>query len=252
MRIYTKIVIDMATGTVLERVCGEYTGPVEECKGSSSQDDLAQKQAAFYDTLTSNYKTQFGEQSAILSALQKTWSPILSAGINQYGFNPQEDSALRTQAGDATSANFSGANRALNENIAAAGGGDQFLPSGSKTQLEQQNQFAAARDISSQNLGITQAGYEQGRQNFLNASSALTGQSQIYDPQGYAKQGNSAGESAFSSASILYNQGQAWQGLVGGILGGAATAFAGPLGGAAAGALFPKAGGGAAAGGGGS
>jgi hypothetical protein len=204
-----------------------WKSPQPLMKGSSAQEELASEQAAFYKTLTADYATQFAQQSAILSSLNTAFQPIIEGGIGQYGFTPQEDTSIRTSASDSIAQNFASAQTALNENIASRGGGNTFLPSGATSQLEAGLLSSEASQQASTSNQITQAGYQQGRQNFLSAAGILGGVASQYNPTGYAGVGNTAGQDAFSSATTLYNQGNAWEGIVGGIVGGAAGAFLG-------------------------
>lgn len=196
-------------------------------KGSDAQKNLANEQAAFYKTLTADYGTQFKSQSNILASLQQAFEPILQAGPGQYGFTTAEDTSLRTSAADTIARNFSGAQTALNDTLAARGGGNTFLPSGADAQLQAGLEGSEAAAQSTASNQITQAGFNQGNQNFLSAAGILGGTAQQYNPLGYAGANTNAGNSAFGSATTLYNQGTAWQGALGGILGGAAGAFLG-------------------------
>lgn len=198
-----------------------WKSPTPYNKGSGAQKDLAAEQANFYKTLTADYGTQFANQSAILSSLKSAFTPIINAGINQYGFSTAEDTALRTGASDSIARNFSSAQTALNENLASRGGGNAFLPSGASAQLEASLLGSEATQQATTSNQITEAGYEKGRENFLSAAGILGNTASQYNPVGFAGVGNTAGQNAFSSATTLYNQGTAWQGMVGGIIGGA-------------------------------
>jgi len=185
--------------------------------------------------MTQSYQQQFAGQNAILSTLQKAWAPILAAGPNQYGFSSTEDTALRSEATQGTAANYAQASRALNEGIAARGG-SSFIPSGGTTQLNQEVATAAANQQSSQNLGITQAGYEQGRANFSAASQAMGGVAAMLDPANYIKGTNQAGSDAYNSAEInqqMANAASPWNavsGILGGALGAGLSGFTGGIG----------------------
>lgn len=200
---------------------------VAYCKGASDQQtDLAKSQQDFYDTLSKNYNTQFANQSNILNTLNSSLTPIVNAGAGQYGYSNAQDAALRTQASAGTSTAFRNAKQSLGQDQAAQGGGDQFLPSGVKTQQQSQLATAAANQESSQQLGITNQGYEVGRQNFNNAVSAENGVAAQYNPNGYASSADSAGSTAYNSAdenTKLNNAASPW-GIVGGVLGGALSA----------------------------
>src|SRR5271166_5942735 len=144
-----------------------HTRPISWNKASSAEKNLANEQAAFYKTLTADYATQFANQSAILSSLNTAFQPILKGGINQYGFSTQEDTSLRTGASDAIASGQANAQVALNENLAARGGGNADIPSGATGQLEASLLSSAATSQAQASNQITQAGYAQGRQNFL-------------------------------------------------------------------------------------
>jgi hypothetical protein len=203
-------------------------------KASSSETNLANEQANFYKTLTADYQTQFANQTNILNSLQTAFAPILQAGINQYGFSPQEDTSMRTQASDAIAGNFASAQTALNENLASRGGGNTFLPSGAAAQLQVGLLGSEATTQSNASNAITQQGYATGRSNFLAASGELNTVSGQTDPLGYAGASTGAGSAAFNSANIVNQQNTAWQGALAGMIGGAAGAFLGGPGMAAA------------------
>ena len=196
-------------------------------KASSAETNLANEQASFYQTLTAAYQTEFANQGAILMSMDKAWQPILNAGINQYGFSPQEDTSMRTQASDTIANNTAAAQTALNENLAARGGGNTFTPSGATSQLEAGLLSSEATQQSATANQITQAGYATGRQNFLAASGALSGVAQQYNPLGYAGATTNAGGSAFGMANTVNTENTAWQGELTGALVGAGEAFLG-------------------------
>jgi hypothetical protein len=206
-------------------------GPRVLAKASSAETNLQQQQSEFYTTLTNNYKQQFANQSAILGSLTTAFQPILAAGINQYGFSPTEDASLRTSASDTIAQTQAGAQTALNNQLAARGGGNSVIPSGAEEQLRAGFLSSAATQQAQASNQITQAGYNQGRQNFLSAQGALSNAAGLYAPQGYAGEATSAGSSAFSMANTINQQNNAWKAELGGALGGIAGAFVGgPMG----------------------
>lgn len=216
------------------------------CSGgpSQSQQDIAKSQQQFFNTMTSNYNTQFAGQASILGALKDAWTPILAAGPGQYGFTAAEDAAMRTQATAGVANNYKFASQATGNAMAATGGGNTFLPSGANAQVQSQIASAAAGQQSNEQLGITQAGYETGRQNFSNASTALGGVAKMMDPTAYASTAGKAGSDAFSSAyqnQQMVNAASPWN-AVSGILGGALSAgigaFTGGIGGGLASSLM--------------
>ena len=209
-----------------------WTGPVARCKGASSQQTSeANSSQQFTNQLQQDYAQQFQNQNAILNSINSSLSPILKAGINQYGYSPQEQTALNSQALQGTGQQYAGAQRALAENQAAAGGGNAFLPSGVNSQQQAELAASGAAQSSNQLLGIKQQGYEQGRQNYLTALGGLSGAAGMYNPTGYAGQATSSSQNAFNQATTNYNENLAqspWN-IVGGLAGGALSAFGGGL-----------------------
>lgn len=171
-----------------------------------------------------NYQTQFKGQQAILGQLQAAAAPIVSQGINQYGFTGKEDSALRTQATEGTAKAYQMAKQATGENLAAVGGGNTILPTGTAAGLQNNNAIAAAGQISDENLGITERGYDQGRSNFLNATGILSGVSSQMNPLGYASSATGANESAFKEADTVNTEEQAAKQQMWSTIGGVASA----------------------------
>lgn len=211
-----------------------WTKGVAECKGASdSEKNIAQQQSSYYNTLQNDYKTQFTNQSNILNSLNKSLSPIVNAGVGQYGFSNAEDASMRNQSTSGTASAYKSAKQATGEAQAAQGGGDSFIGSGVKAQTNAQLANSAASTEANQQLGITQQGYQQGRQNYFGAVNQEQQVASTYNPSGYASAANSAGNSAFSSADTVNKEDQAGSasGIIGGLAGGALSAFAGGMGG---------------------
>lgn len=217
----TKAVYDW-TGDMVHLRGFFYSGPVAMCGGpSAQQEDLAAQQAAFYKSMTAQQSQQFANQTSILTSLQKSWQPVLDAGINQYGFSKAEDTAMRTQATDLNTQNYQNAAKAAS-NRAAIQGGDSYLPSGVQEQIQAGLASDLAGTQSQQQLGITEAGYAQGRQNYEAASSVMSGAAQIYNPQGTANAANTSGSDAYTSAKQNATQSSQMWAQIGGMVGGAA------------------------------
>jgi hypothetical protein len=199
--------------------------------GASSQEkSINASQGQMMQQLMSNYSQQFAGQQAILGSLQQGAQSIFAAGPGQFGFTPQEAAALRTQADTGTANAYQSAKQAVGEQAASIGGGNMALPSGSIQGINANLAQQAAAQQASQQLGITEAGYQQGLQNYNTAAGVLSGVAQQENPLGYAGQATGAGSAAFSGASNINQQNQqGWQ-TVAGILGGAGSAFLGGLG----------------------
>jgi hypothetical protein len=212
----------------------DYFGKLAECKGpTDDQKSLSASQTAFYNTLTNDYNTQFANQANILKSLQTSLQPVVDAGVNQFGFSPGETQALNSQAIQGTAQQYKNAQKSLQNQQAAQGGGNMALPSGVAAQNKEALAAAGADQTSSQLLGIQQAGYDQGRQNYLSAISSLGGVASTYNPTSYAGATTSAGSAAASEANTIQQAQQAsspWN-TIGGILGGVAGSFLNPVGG---------------------
>lgn len=251
MRIFSQIIFQWSTTQDryirIREKSRPFIGQISLCKGASDQQtNLANSQASYYNTLTQDYGQQFQNQSNILSSLNNSLSPIINAGPNQFGFSTAETNTLNSQALQGTGQQYNNAQKALASQQAAAGGGNVPLPSGVQSAQQANLASSAANQASGQLLGIQEAGYNQGRQNYQSALGAEEGVAGMYNPTGYAGAANQGGGVANSEANTvaqLNNAASPWN-IVGGILGGAAQAGLGFLTGGASTALGGLMGGG--------
>lgn len=210
------------------------------CKGpSASEQDVANGQQSFANTLQGDYGTTFANQQSMLNNLTNSLTNTVKGGPGQYGYSAQEDTGLRTQADSGTAAAYKNAKEATGEAAAAAGGGNAVLPTGASSQTNEQLAQSAAQQQSNQQLGITNAGYQQGEQNYQNAVNGLDTVASLENPNGTASAANTGAANAFGSANTVSQQQNAanpWN-IAGGILGGAASAAVGGLTGNPAGVL---------------
>lgn len=201
------------------------------CGGATAaQTDIQNTQVAFLKQLTAEYGTVFGESQGILQSLTSTFKPILEAGPNQQGFSAAELASLETTAKEGVGQNYAQAAKALGEKQAAEGGGNSFLPSGAKSQIQEEIATGAAGTLSQEQEQITQANYATGRSNFYNAAGILGQTASTLNPVGSAGAATSAGSAASNTANQIAQENNSWMGLVGGVLGGAAdigAAYAG-------------------------
>ncbi len=209
-----------------------FFGQIALAKGASAQQtDLANSQQNFYNQLSSNYSQQFASQNAILGTLQNSLNPIVQAGPNQYGFSAAETNNLNSQALQGTGQQYANASKALGQQQAAQGGGNSYLPTGAQAQQQAGLASNYANQASNQLMGVKQAGYQQGYNQYESAVGQLGGVAGMYNPNGVASGANSAGGVANSEANQvaqLNNEASPWN-LVGGLLGGAASTVAGGL-----------------------
>lgn len=232
---------------------GNVVSPVSNLFGSGSskgasagENQIAGAQTDFMKTLQQDFGTAFAGQQNILNGLSKSATNILQGGPSQFGFSAPEVSALNTMA---TTSNATAARNAMTvagEQQAASGGGAN-LPTGAQGARQAEIAQESGQNLSQNLLGIQEAGYNAGRQNYQNAESTLTNVAGLENPQGLAGAANNAGEAAFGSADTIQKQNQAaspWGqvgGLVGSLAGTALNMFA-PGSGSALGALSQKVG----------
>jgi hypothetical protein len=153
--------------------------------------------------LQSDYRDRFGQQSAVLQNLNSTLTPIFQAGPDQQGFGAQELAALNTAAGEGVGQNYAKVGRALNNQLAARGGGNEVLPSGATANLKETLAEAGAAESSQLQNKITTANYAQGRKNWEEAASGLEALSRGYDPTAFSGQSIDANKNAFGEATQI-------------------------------------------------
>ena len=141
MRINTRVVLDMATGAVLERTGFDYCGPVARCDRSVQNQDTS--------NLT-NLSTGASGISSYMTPLLESWAGGNAPGYGQGAVN-QMTSAAQTAAGAASNqAKQSGLLRALRTgNAAGVAAGDVSAAVNSG-----QNQTQAVEDILGQNAQL--------------------------------------------------------------------------------------------------
>jgi hypothetical protein len=206
------------------------------CGATNQQKDLEAKQAAFYDTMTKDYQTVFGESQAILGKLTKAFQPIVDAGPNQRGFSDAERADLHTQSTEGVARNFDKAKRELNSDLAARGG-DDFIPSGGDNQMRGDLAGFAAAQKSGEDLQIEEADYAAGHANWQFATGVLGGVASELSPTRYSDAATGAGSAAASTANaIAQADNSVWSSVIGGISGIAGMAAQG----ATMGATMPK------------
>jgi hypothetical protein len=212
------------------------------CGPSGQEQAIAGQQQNLSTILASHFGERFGQQSAVLQNLNNLLTPISLAGPDQQGFGPQELAALNTQASEGVGANYAKASVALNNVLAARGGGQEFLPTGAAASLKGTLASAAADTLSREQSAITTANYGQGRQNWQQATAGLSALANQYDPTAFSGQSQSGYNSAFGMAhTINQEQSQKEAAIAGGIaaLGlGAATFGAGGIANLGAGESF--------------
>ncbi len=192
--------------------------------GYAQQNEQAQQH--FYNNLTGAFQQEFGDQAELLRSLQNAFNPVLKAGPGQYGFTPGEDAALRASAVDSNASSFANAEKALNNSFAA--NDETGLPSGAQAQLKEGLAAAGAGQNSATQNQITQAGYNQGLNNFEHAASVLSGTASLMNPTGYAGATVGAGEGVTGAENAFINANKnPWMSVLGAAAGGLTGALTG-------------------------
>jgi hypothetical protein len=200
------------------------------CGPSAAQTTIQQDQINLLQNISNQNSTVFGESQGILNNLNKTFAPILAAGPNQPGFSQPELTSMNTQATEGTAGNYATAQKNLQENQDAEGGGNNFLPSGVNQTQRANLASAGAAEQSQQQQQIVQANYATGRQNFNNAAGVLGQTASTLNPTGTANAAVGAGSAAASTADTIQQQStSAWTSVLG-ALGGVASAAVGGMG----------------------
>ncbi len=213
MFVYTKITIDIETGTVLECEGFDYDGAIILCKGDDTAKANEQSQLQFNQQLMSLFQQQFGKQNAITDQLTKTLMPMLQ---NPQGYSPEALAALRSQAKESAADSYANAEKAFQTQSFARGGRD--LPSGVDEQVQGAISGGAAAQEAGAQQNITLANENQKQSNFWNAINGLNGVSAQLNPLGYAGAATS-GSGAVAGLSNAVTSSQQ-SGVLGGILGG--------------------------------
>jgi hypothetical protein len=197
------------------------------CGATDQQKEITDEQQQFYQNLTQQYSTIFGENQAITGALTSAFTPILQAGPSQTGFSPAEDTALQTQNTEGVATNYAAAQKATADILAARGGGNTLLPSSVDSTLLAQNANQAAAQRASGANTIEQANYAQGYQNWNTAASILGSTAGLLNPTAYSGAatgaGTAAGTSAYQVAEAANSPWNAAFGALGSVAGLAAS-----------------------------
>jgi hypothetical protein len=205
----------------------EYNGPVElTCGSTQAQNSIQGSQMSFLNQAQSQASTVFGGASQAFNSLMTAFAPTVAAGPSQQGFSQQQLSNLNSQAITQTGAAYKNAKEAVGEAQSSVGGGNTSLPSGTQTGEDLGLAESAANQTSSQLSQITQAGYQQGNQNYNAAVAGELNAPNVFNAATSASNAaTGAGSAAASTANQIATQNQSWVGAV--------TGLAGALGGAA-------------------
>ncbi len=153
MRVTTKAVIDLETGTPIERDSYDYAGPVAECRGGDKQRALTNQYAA-----QANQRAQelFGvELPVVKEMLSSGYSPAEQEDILQQGFGAERSAleSARQRAGARVARTRNAAGYGELEDELARHEGRTLADLGQQAQIrfadeKQRRREAALRDLS--------------------------------------------------------------------------------------------------------
>ncbi|HET6220176.1 MAG TPA: hypothetical protein VFE27_24320 [Acidobacteriaceae bacterium] len=196
------------------------------CGGpSSTQLSLQSEEAQFYQTQIQAYNTAYSNFSAIQNTLNKQFEPILAKGPNQMGFSDAELQNLNTTATQGTAQEYAKAKTALQENQATQGGGTSNVNLTGGPQNEENEELLAtgAATESAEKLGIQQAGYQQGYNEWQGAVAGEEDLAAGWNPNSFSGSANNAAGTANSEANAITQEQESVWGNVLGALGGVAA-----------------------------
>lgn len=180
------------------------------CGSTGAQNTLQQEQIDAYKEAQRMTAQQYADQAAIYAPMAKQFQSIFALGPQQEGFSDAETNTLNASAVAGTATNYANAARAVNENLAAEGGGNELIGSGGAAQLKAQVAQAAAGEQSREQTQIKEAGYEQGYKQWLNAGQGLESIAAGENPLGYEGAATSAGGAAGTTAEQIASEQNSW------------------------------------------
>ena len=255
--INTRVVIDIESGTVLDKEGFLYEGPIEMACGPSGGERTAAgqiastsaAQSAAYQQATQQASQVFGASSSVFNQLQSAFSPVLAAGSQQNGYSQGQLQNLQSQAITQSGQAYQNAAQAAGERSAASAGGTQFLPSGANAAVQGNIAAQGASQTAGELSQINTNNAAIGRQNWLSAAGVLSGAPSVFGAANSATgAATGAGQAAIGGGTAnmnaqnqLQQQNNWWQPLVGQAVGGVLGGVTGGLSNMISGAISPQA-----------
>lgn len=181
------------------------------------------QQMGFQQQLMSLFQSQFASQKSTLDFLQNTLKPVIANAQAGNGFSPEELAAMRTQATDTVSNQFTNAQAALNQKLATSGSPN--VTSGVTVGADTALLNAEAQTKAGTQNNITLANAEQARANLFNAVASLSGVAAQQSP-------NALESGAIEGGSTVAGLGGSQANLQNAITQADSNSFFGKLGGA--------------------
>lgn len=189
--------------------------------GDSNASSTESGEKNFTTTLQNAFGQQFAQQQATLNFLNGKMTSMVN---NPQGYDAATLGAMRTSATDTVAQQFQNA-KIANQN-AQFGRGSENMPSGVNAQINAALTSQGAQAEAGAQNQITQQNGQLKQQNFWNATNALNGVAQEYNPTGFASSANNAaGEVAGLSSAITAANGPTFGSILGGAVTGATSAL---------------------------
>lgn len=180
------------------------------CGASAQQEELQQEQMDAYKSAQEMTAKQYSDQQAIYAPMAAQFQSILSKGPNAKGFSDEERNDLNAQAVEGTAENYAHAAKAVNENLAARGGGDNPLVGGEEAQLKELVAASSAGEQSQEESQIKSADYKQGYNEWRDAGAGLEAIAAGDNPLGYENAATSSGSAASTTADDIAKENNSW------------------------------------------
>ena len=180
------------------------------CGATGAQTQIQNEQIAYYQQMQQMTAEQYAAQQAIYGPMAKQFQSIFNAGPNQEGFSQAEKDTLNSQAVEGTAENYQQAARAVNQQLAAQGGGNDYMPSGGNDQLKQEVANSAAGNESQQETQIKMADYQQGYNEWQAAGEGLQAIAAGDNPLGYANATTNSGSAVANTANQIAQEDNSW------------------------------------------
>jgi hypothetical protein len=223
MKIYSKVVMKWDNGQLVSvsEEAYEYAGQVAlACGATNAQNQIQQQQSDTYKQMTQQAQQVFGNSSQVFNDLMNTFAPTVAAGPNQEGFSAAEKANLESQAITQTGQAYKNAKEAVGNAQSAQGGGNTGLTSGAEVGTDLSVANSAAEQTANELGQITEADYQTGRQNYLNATQGIKGATDAFNPAtSSASAATNSGEAAATTANNIATQDNSWMQAVSGALG---------------------------------
>lgn len=199
------------------------------CGATGAESKIQAEDIATLQQYDQEQQQQYARQTELYAKVNSVLQPILAAGPNQRGFSDEERNNLNAQAVEGTAENYQAAARAVNEHLAAQGGGNTPITTGGAAQLQAEVAQSAVQQESKQESDITSADYEQGYREFENAETGEMAIAAGENPLGYMSAVTNQENAAGNEANQIAQQNNSWVnaliGAAGSIGEGAAMGF---------------------------